>query len=62
MEELCKCCGKPLEWVDTYDTEGGIDSCIIERQLWTCEHCNKDYIITKQGYIKKVDIIDFEEA
>lgn len=63
MEELCKCCGKPLEWADTYRTEGGLEEgYIIENQIWTCEQCNKDYIITKQGYIKDVDIIAFEEA
>ena len=63
MKELCKCCGKPLEWAETYETEVGFEKgYIIEKQIWSCEHCNKDYIIEKQGYIKDVDIITFEEA
>lgn len=65
MEELCKYCGKLLDQTDTIDREGGInEGYIIERQLWTCEHCQKDYIIEKQIYIKDedVDIINFEEA
>ena len=61
----CRECGQPLEWEDTMDTSGGInEGYISERQLWTCNHCQKDYIIEQKVCLtdNDVDIIDFEEA
>lgn len=60
---LCKQCGKLLEWLDTVDWEGGIaEGSIRERQIWTCEHCQKDYIIGAEADIKNVNVRYFEEA
>lgn len=45
METKCKHCHNELEWEDTFDTEGGIqEGYLIERQVWTCPNCHKDYI------------------
>lgn len=61
----CKNCGNPLDCEDVMDTEGGInEGYIIERQLWVCSNCHKDYVITQRADIGEgdVDITDFEEA
>lgn len=61
----CKKCGQPLDHEDTMDTEGGInEGYIIERQLWCCSHCHKDYVITQRADINEgdVDITNFQEA
>lgn len=61
----CKNCGQPLEWVDTVDTEGGInEGYIIEHQAWTCPNCQKDYAITQQANFNEsdVDITEITEA
>lgn len=61
----CRNCGHPLDHEDTMDTEGGInEGYIIERQLWCCPNCQKDYIIEQRADIGEgdVDIIYCEEA
>lgn len=61
----CKNCGKPLEWADTFRSEGGIqEGYLIEHQVWTCEHCQKDWVITQQANFNEndVDITDFQES
>lgn len=65
MEIKCKKCGSPLEFDDCYDTDGGLDDgYIIERQLWCCSNCNKNYIIEQKADIGEgdIDIIYYEEA
>jgi transcriptional pleiotropic regulator of transition state genes len=60
----CKKCGKPLSYEDTFDIEGGIEeNCFAERQSWTCENCNTEYIIEKVIEFNKKDIktVYFEE-
>ena len=63
MEDfLCKHCGHRLEWVDTYDSEGGImEGYYIERQLWVCEHCQKSYIIQQRSELDNPIIEKFEK-
>ena len=61
----CRKCGHPLDWVDTIDTEGGInEGYIIERQEWVCHCCNQSYIIEQRADIGEgdVDITDFQES
>ncbi len=61
----CKNCGHPLDHEDTMNTDGGInEGYIIERQLWCCSNCNKDYIIEQKIDISEndVDIIYYKEA
>ena len=61
----CKKCGELLEWVDTFDTEGGIqEGYIIENQVWHCNKCNQDFTITQRAEIGEndVDITYFEES
>ena len=66
MEEnefLCKYCGDPLEWEDTYDVVGGLlDGHLSERQLWSCHRCDVDYIIEQECELCKPKVIYFEEA
>ena len=62
---ICKNCGHQLDWEDTIDTEGGInEGYIIERQLWCCSNCNKNYIIEQKADIGEgdINIIYYEEA
>lgn len=60
---LCKHCGDPLEWVDTYDVSGGLsDGYLVERQLWSCHRCDIDYIIEQTCELCKPQVIYFEEA
>lgn len=60
---LCKQCGNPLEWEDTYDVSGGLlDGHLLERQLWTCPHCQKDYVIEQECELCKPQVVYFEEA
>lgn len=64
METKCKHCHNELEWEDTFDTEGGIqEGYLIERQVWTCPNCHKDYIIEQKATFLEndIDIIYFEE-
>lgn len=61
----CKNCGHPLDWTDTVDTEGGIqEGYIIERQVWHCHCCNKDYAIEQRADFTEndVDIINITET
>lgn len=60
---LCKQCGNPLQYEDTMDTEGSLeDGWFVERQLWSCEHCQVDYIIEQKGYFTGVQTLYFEKA
>lgn len=60
---LCKLCGDPLEWEDTIDTEGGIeDKWYLERQLWVCKRCQKDYVIGLSVDITNPKVEYFEES
>lgn len=61
----CKNCGHPLDWIDTIDTEGGIqEGYIIENQVWTCHCCQKDYVITQKANFNEndVDITNISET
>lgn len=61
----CKNCGSLLEWIDTIDTEGGIqEGYIIENQVWHCPGCHKDYVIEQKVYFTEndVDIISITET
>lgn len=61
----CKNCGSSLEWVDTIDTEGGIqEGYIIENQIWHCPSCHKDYVIEQKAYFTEddVDIVSITET
>lgn len=65
MNKICKVCGRDLDWEDTLDCCGGLlEGYVVERQLWSCEHCGRDYIIELQISVKPEDIeqIYFEEA
>ena len=60
---LCKLCGDPLKWEDTIDADGGIeDKWYLERQLWTCRRCQKDYVIGLSVDITNPKLEYFEEA
>lgn len=60
---LCKHCGNPLEWEDTYSISGGLlVERLIERQLWTCLHCDIDYMIDQECELCKPQVVFFEEA
>lgn len=57
MEDNLKCCncGNDLDLEDVFDHEGGImEGFLIENQVWSCPHCQKEYIITQR--------VDFEEG
>ena len=54
-----------MEWIDTIDTEGGIqEGYIIENQVWHCLGCHKDYVIEQKVYFTEndVDIISITET
>ena len=41
----CPNCGEMMQWEDTLDVEGGLlEGYIIERMLFSCNNCNKDFI------------------
>ena len=43
MNKICKVCGRDLDWEDTLDCCGGLlEGYVVERQLWSCEHCGRD--------------------
>lgn len=57
MKDNLKCCncGNNLDLEDTFDFDGGImEGYLIERQLWSCSRCQKEYIIIQR--------VDFEEG
>lgn len=60
---LCKQCKKELYHEDTLDKSGSIrDGFIEEHQVWSCEYCQKDYIIDLYAEINDFKVANFEEA
>jgi len=57
----CKKCNNKLNWEDTHDAEGGVlEGYLIERQIWTCPHCQTDYCVSARINFCEKDII-FED-
>lgn len=45
-ELLCKHCGSPLKWKETYDTEGDLlGGYLLEKQFWCCPKCQASYYV-----------------
>ena len=63
LKYLCKHCGDPLVWEDTYDAEGGIEEgWYSERQLWSCHRCDIDYVIEQCAKLTDLKTTYFQEA
>lgn len=47
----CPCCGKPLIYDDTIDTEL-VSGQYMEKEIYYCEHCERTFL--RQAYYKMV--------
>lgn len=53
----CKRCGKELYLEDVFDEDGCLTSgYIVENQLWHCDNCDIEFIVTQQLNFKPEDI------
>lgn len=67
MKEKIKCqkCGNTLEWEDTIDHDGGLwEEYLQELQLWSCSHCQIDYVVDAVVHFKpeNIAIIKIQES